>query len=61
VQDSQLGDQVTLFGGRPASKAAALFALAGGWADHYGAAAIYLRLNGILPPTAQKPPAAEKK
>ena len=61
VQDSQLGEQVILFGGRPASKAAALFALAGGWADHYGAAAIYLRLNGILPPTAQKPPAAEKK
>ena len=61
VQDSQLGEQVTLFGGRPGSKAAALFYLAGGWADHYGAAAIYLRLNGILPPTAQKPPAAEKK
>lgn len=61
VQDSQLGEQVTLFGGHPAPKAAALFALAGGWADHYGAAAIYLRLNGILPPTAQQPPAAEKK
>ena len=61
LQDSQLGEQVTLFGGHPAPKAAALFALAGGWADHYGAAAIYLRLNGILPPTAQKPPAAEKK
>ncbi len=61
VQDSQLGEQVTLFGGRPAPKAAALFALAGGWADHYGAAAIYLRLNGILPPTAQHPPAPEKK
>jgi uncharacterized damage-inducible protein DinB len=61
VQDSQLGEQVTLFGGHPAPKAAALIALAGGWADHYGAAAIYLRLNGILPPTAQKPPAAEKK
>ena len=61
VQDSQLGEQVTLFGGHPAPKAAALLALAGGWADHYGAAAIYLRLNGILPPTAQKPPAAEKK
>jgi uncharacterized damage-inducible protein DinB len=61
VQDSQLGEQVTLFGGHPAPKAAALLALAGGWADHYGAAAIYLRLNGILPPTAQKPPAPEKK
>jgi hypothetical protein len=27
--------------------------LASGWADHYGAAAMYLRLNGILPPSAQ--------
>jgi uncharacterized damage-inducible protein DinB len=61
VQDSQLGEQVTLFGGHPAPKAAALFALAGGWADHYGAAAIYLRLNGILPPTAQHAPTPEKK
>jgi len=59
VQDSQLGEEVTLFGGKKAPKAAALFALASGWADHYGAAAIYLRLNGILPPTAQ--PAPEKK
>jgi len=24
------------------------------WADHYGAAAMYLRLNGLLPPTAKK-------
>jgi uncharacterized damage-inducible protein DinB len=61
VQDSQLGEQVTLFGGHPASKAAALINLAGSWADHYGAEAFYLRLNGILPPTAQKPPAAGKK
>jgi uncharacterized damage-inducible protein DinB len=61
VQDSQLGEQVVLFGGHPASKAAALINLAASWADHYGAEAFYLRLNGLLPPTAQKPPAAEKK
>jgi hypothetical protein len=24
------------------------------WADHYGASAIYLRLNGVLPPTAKR-------
>src|SRR5437762_1785436 len=30
-----------------------LIALANGWADHYSAAATYLRLNGLLPPTAQ--------
>jgi hypothetical protein len=27
--------------------------LSSGWADHYSAAAMYLRLNGILPPSAQ--------
>ena len=24
------------------------------WADHYSQSAIYLRLNGLLPPTAKK-------
>jgi len=27
----------------------------GDWADHYSQMANYLRLNGILPPTAKKP------
>src|SRR3984893_11604786 len=53
VYDSKLGDQMVLFGNRPASRAAALIGLSGSWNDHYGAEAIYLRLNGILPPTAQ--------
>ncbi|HEX9120586.1 MAG TPA: DinB family protein [Terriglobales bacterium] len=61
VQDSQLGEPVTMWGGRQAPKAAALIGLTNDWADHYGLAATYLRLNGILPPTAKKPPAAEKK
>ena len=53
MDDSKLGDSVTLFGGHQATRAAALFFLAGSWADHYGAAAQYLRLNGLVPPTAQ--------
>ena len=28
--------------------------LAGTWADHYAEAAMYVRLNGVLPPTAKK-------
>jgi len=28
--------------------------LAGAWADHYAEAAMYLRSNGVLPPTAKK-------
>jgi DinB superfamily len=54
LSDSKLGDPVELFGGTKGTKATALLYLTGGWADHYGAAAIYLRLNGILPPTAKE-------
>jgi hypothetical protein len=53
VDDSKLGDPITLFQNRPASRAAALIALSDDWYDHYGTQAVYLRLNGILPPTAQ--------
>jgi hypothetical protein len=31
----------------------ALIALTSDWADHYSATAMYLRLNNLLPPTAQ--------
>ena len=53
VDDSKLGEQMILFGNRPASRAAALIGLSGSWSDHYATEAIYLRLNGILPPSAQ--------
>jgi hypothetical protein len=51
--DSKLGDEVELFGGRKGPMAFALIALTNDWADHYSTAAMYLRLNGLLPPTAQ--------
>ncbi len=54
VDDSKLGDEVELFGGRKGPRAFALIALTNDWADHYSAAAMYLRLNGLLPPTAKK-------
>ena len=53
MDDSTLGDTVELFGGHQFPRAMAALGLASGWADHYGAAAMYLRLNGILPPSAQ--------
>jgi hypothetical protein len=55
VDDSKLGEQFMLFGNRPISRGGALVALGGSWTDHYATQAIYLRLNGILPPTAQPP------
>jgi hypothetical protein len=54
MDDSRLGEKVEAFGGRQAPLAWALIALTNNWADHYGAAATYLRLNGLTPPTAQK-------
>jgi hypothetical protein len=52
MDDSKLGDGIEMFG-RQGPRAMAAIGLASGWADHYSAAAMYLRLNGILPPSAQ--------
>jgi hypothetical protein len=53
VDDSHLADSIPLFNNRPFSRAAVMFILSGSWADHYSAQSLYLRLNGVLPPTAQ--------
>jgi hypothetical protein len=53
VDDAQLSDELTMGGRKVGSRAAALITIATDWADHYSTAASYLRLNGILPPTAQ--------
>ncbi|MGH9682564.1 MAG: DinB family protein [Candidatus Acidiferrales bacterium] len=53
VDDSKLGEPLTIFGGRTASRAAAMIGLTNDFADHYSMAAMYLRLNGLLPPTAR--------
>jgi uncharacterized damage-inducible protein DinB len=54
MDDSKLGETAEIFPGRQGSRAWASLILAGTWADHYAEAAMYLRLNGILPPTAKK-------
>ena len=53
LDDSKLSEQVPMFGG-PVTRAAAELITTGDWADHYSQMAIYLRLNGLLPPTAKK-------
>lgn len=53
MDDSKLSDSIEIFGGRQGPRAMAAMILASGWADHYSTAAMYLRLNGILPPSAQ--------
>ncbi|MHB1864077.1 MAG: DinB family protein [Gemmatimonadaceae bacterium] len=53
LTDAGLNESVPYFGGRSVTRAVAVLGIAADWADHYGAAAGYLRLNGHLPPTAR--------
>jgi hypothetical protein len=53
INETMLGDSIPFFGGRKNTRARAVVALAQDWADHYAQAAMYLRLNGILPPSAR--------
>jgi uncharacterized damage-inducible protein DinB len=53
LQDSKLGDNIKFFGGRPATRARALFELTNDLEDHYSQMASYLRLNGMLPPSSK--------
>lgn len=61
LTDAKLGEATTLtFGGnsRPTTRAAMVLGHALDMADHYSQLANYMRLNGILPPTAlPRPPA----
>lgn len=52
LQDAALGDTVTYYG-QNASRAAAAIGLVMDWSDHYAQLAMYLRLKGVLPPTAR--------
>lgn len=54
MDDSKLSETAEIFPGRQGSRAWASIVLASSWADHYAEAAMYLRLNGVLPPTAKK-------
>jgi uncharacterized damage-inducible protein DinB len=53
LQDSQLGDTITYFGGVKKPRARALVELTDDLEDHYSQMASYLRLNGMLPPSAK--------
>ncbi len=53
VNDSRLAGKVPYFGSGEISQAAAMVAAAEEWAGHYSQLAVYLRLNGLVPPTAK--------
>jgi hypothetical protein len=54
MDDSKLGETTEGFGGKQVTRAWFALVLASSWADHYAETAMYLRLNGIAPPTARK-------
>ena len=54
ADDSHLDEMISVFGEHKMSRAATLIELCSDLADHYAMAAMYLRLNGLLPPTAKK-------
>ena len=53
VDDSKLGERIAYFGDA-ASRAQVMVAAAEEWAGHYSQLAVYLRLNGLVPPTAKR-------
>jgi uncharacterized damage-inducible protein DinB len=53
VDDSKLAEKVPFFGGSEVTRAEMMSAAVEDWADHYSQLAIYLRINGLLPPTAK--------
>jgi hypothetical protein len=53
MDDSKMAEQLPFFEGGKASRAEIMMDSATDWADHYSQFAIYLRLSGLLPPTAQ--------
>jgi hypothetical protein len=54
MDDSKLGETTPGPGDHAFSRARFALGIASNWADHYAEAAMYLRQNGILPPTAKK-------
>lgn len=53
MDDSKLGESTEIFGSQH-TRGWATLVLPSSWADHYGTEAMYLRLNGLTPPTAKK-------
>jgi uncharacterized damage-inducible protein DinB len=54
LKDSSLGGTITYFGGAKKPRARALIELTDDLEDHYSQMASYLRLNGMVPPSAKK-------
>jgi DinB superfamily len=54
ITDSNLAEMVPFFGGRQITRLGVAEAVSYDLVDHYAGLSIYLRMNGLLPPTANK-------
>jgi uncharacterized damage-inducible protein DinB len=53
LQDASMGDTITFFRGAKKMRSRAVIELVDDLNDHYSQLAIYLRLNGMVPPSAK--------
>jgi hypothetical protein len=53
AKDANLGDRVSWYGSST-TRAMAMVGLLADWTDHYAQEAMYLRLNGLVPPSARR-------
>ncbi len=54
LTDANLTEMIPAFGGRQMTRLAVALIVTNDLVDHYAGMAIYLRMNKVLPPTAQK-------
>lgn len=54
MTDANLSEMVPFFGGKQITRLGAALAVITDFADHYAGLSMHLRMNGLLPPTAQK-------
>jgi hypothetical protein len=54
MTDANLSEMVPFFGGKQITRLGAALAVVIDFADHYAGLSMHLRMNGLLPPTAQK-------
>ena len=54
MTDANLAEMVPFFGGKQITRLGAALAVITDFADHYAGLSMHLRMNGLLPPTAQK-------
>jgi len=53
MTDANLSEMVPFFGGKQITRMGAALAVITDFADHYAGLSMHLRMNGLLPPTAQ--------